>query len=342
MLPTSDNSGDSVTYSELSLIVKPASQYLQALDLFMEKQAEEFEVEIKELVQYCLINSGKRLRPILVFFSGWISDDNIEKDLVKAAAVIEFVHMASLVHDDVLDEAKIRRSETTASKKFGPNVAVLLGDALFSQALRLAAEFPVIDVCRLVSESTRRVCAGEIKQTFQQGNPKVSMSDYFRMIDLKTAELFSVSCTLGAKLSDYNEDFVSAVGLFGRHLGTAYQIYDDLIDFIGSEESIGKTLGTDINNRKYTLPIILLLERIKGKEYDHVLNEIQNADSVDINSINLYMAKNGIFEIVENYFRIEIEAANKALEIYLDNPPIKHLMELSRYFGAQINKLLVY
>ena len=120
------------------------------------------------------------------------------------------------------------------------------------------------------------------------------------------------------------------------------KIYDDLIDFIGSEESIGKTLGTDINNRKYTLPIILLLERNKGKEYDHVLNEIQNADSVDINSINLYMAKNGIFEIVENYFRSEIEAANKALERYLDNPPIKHLMELSRYFGAQINKLLVY
>ncbi len=342
MLLTSNNSGDNATYSELNLIVQPALGYLQALDSFMDEQADEFETEIQKLVQYCLNNSGKRLRPVLVFFSGWTSDDHISKDLVKAAAVIEFVHMATLVHDDVLDEAKIRRSESTASKKFGSSVAVLLGDALFSQALRLAAEFPVIDICRLVSESTRRVCAGEIKQTFQQGNPEISIEDYLRMIDLKTAELFSVSCTLGAKLSAYDDDFVGAADRFGRHLGTAYQIYDDLVDFIGSEESIGKTLGTDINNRKYTLPIILLLERAKGKDREIILNEIQNADSVDINSINLYMAKNGVFEIVENYFRGEIQAAEKALDGYFEKPPFKHLMELSSYFDTQINKLLVY
>ena len=342
MLLTSNNHEDNASYAELNQIVQPAMKYLRALDSFMNKQGGEFEEEIQELVQYCLNNSGKRLRPVLVFYSGWTLDDHVSNDLVKAATVIEFVHLATLVHDDVLDEAKIRRSESTASKKFGPGIAVLLGDALFSQALRLAAEFPVIDVCRLVSESTRRVCAGEIRQTFQQGDPTTTIDDYLRVINLKTAELFSVSCTLGAKLSDYENDFVEAAGRFGRHLGTAYQIYDDLVDFIGSEETIGKTLGTDISSRKFTLPVILLLERTKGKEREVILNEIQKADHVDISSINLYMAKNGVFEVVENYFRGEIQAAEKALAPHLGRPPVKHLMELSSYFDTQINKLLVY
>ncbi len=342
MLLTTKNHVNNSSYIELNDIEKPALPHLQALESFMDKQGGEFELEIQDLVQYCLNNRGKHLRPLLVFYSGWTLDESISAGLVKAAAVIEFVHMATLVHDDVLDKAIIRRNESTASEKFGSSIAVLLGDALFSQALRLASDFPVIDVCRLVSESTRRVCAGEIRQTFQQGDPTVSINDYFRVINLKTAELFHVSCHLGAKLSNYEDDFVEAAGSFGRHLGIAYQIYDDLADFIGSEEAIGKTLGTDINSRKYTLPIILLLERAKGKEREEILIEIQNSSKVDINSLNLHMAKNGVFEAVENYFRNELQAAEESIEDYADQPPVALLKELSTYFRAQINKLLVY
>ncbi len=132
----------------ISELVRP---HLRELTRFMNGQVLQFEPEIRELVKYCLEHSGKRIRPVLVFYSGWTSEEIIASDLVKAAAVIEFVHMATLVHDDVLDAAILRHNDFTVSQKYGPQVAVLLGDALFSQALRLASDFPSVEVCRAVS-----------------------------------------------------------------------------------------------------------------------------------------------------------------------------------------------
>src|SRR5690606_26504005 len=158
----------------------------------------------------------------------------------------ETVHLATLVHDDIMDEAEIRRNRATVARKYSNATAVLLGDALFSHAVFLATQFPTNEVCRCVAESTRKVCTGEILQTLQRGDPELSMETYLRVIDLKTAELFRAACHLGARLAGFDDDYVEASGAFGRHLGIAYQIYDDLTDLFGSQDKIGKTLGTDI------------------------------------------------------------------------------------------------
>ena len=130
-------------------------------------------------------------------------------DLVRAAAVVELVHLATLVHDDIMDSADVRRSRRTATREFGPTAAVLLGDALFAHALHLATHFPTTEVCAAVSESTRRVCAGEIVQTLGRRSTDLTPADYQRIIDLKTAELFRVSCFLGARLSGSEEGYVT-------------------------------------------------------------------------------------------------------------------------------------
>src|SRR5437868_4160116 len=162
---------------------------MMALNEFMREQVGRFEPEIRDMAAYCLDTTGKRLRPTMVFLSGWQGEEIVLDDLVRAAGVVEMVHLATLVHDDIMDRAEIRRNRRTAAREFGPDAAVLLGDALFSQALHIASQFPTTEVCRLVAESTRKVCSGEIMQTLRRRDLTISLGEYRRMIDLKTAEL---------------------------------------------------------------------------------------------------------------------------------------------------------
>jgi len=277
-LPAESPPPVSLTAASFASVFARLKPHMTALDAFLREQVAAFEPEIREMADYCIDTSGKRIRPALVFLSGWRGDAGaaaeanevgaraVSSEIVRAAAVVELVHLATLVHDDIMDEAELRRSRETAARKFGPVAAVLLGDALFAHALYLAAQFPTTEVCERVSESTRRVCAGEIVQTMRRGSARVSREDYWRIIDLKTAELFRVSCFLGARLSEASADYVEAAAQFGRHLGIAYQIYDDLADFFGDEARIGKTLGTDFASGKLTLPLIALAESLPDSE----------------------------------------------------------------------------
>jgi octaprenyl-diphosphate synthase len=232
----------------------------------LREQLVAFEPEIRAMVDYCIDTSGKRIRPTLVFLSGWQGAPRVQPELVRVAAVVELVHLATLVHDDIMDEADLRRSRMTVARKYGSPAAVLLGDALFAHALHLATQFPTTEICAAVSASTRRVCAGEIVQTLRRRSTNITRDEYWRIVDLKTAELFRVSCLLGARLAGFSDEYVEAVSRFGRHLGIAYQIYDDLVDFFGEEGRIGKTLGTDLASGKLTLPLLVLLERLSATE----------------------------------------------------------------------------
>jgi octaprenyl-diphosphate synthase len=248
---------------------------MRALDRFLRSQLGSFEPEIRDLVEYCLDVSGKRIRPSLVFVSGWRAPNRVAPALVRAAAIVEMVHLATLVHDDIMDGALLRRSRLTAARRYGSDAAVLLGDALLAHAVYLAAQFPSTEVCRVVSEATRRVCAGEITQTLRRGDTSITLADYRRIVDLKTAELFHLSCRLGSRLAGFDDSFVAAAAAFGRRLGIAYQIYDDLADFFGEEKRIGKTLGTDLAGGKITLPLLVLLEKLPKRHRAELLDEIR-------------------------------------------------------------------
>jgi octaprenyl-diphosphate synthase len=312
---------------------------MTALDAFMQEQVASFEPEIRAMAAYCLETSGKRLRPTLVFIAGWQGDGVVRSELVRAAGVIEMVHMATLVHDDIMDHADVRRSRPTAARKFGPDAAVLLGDALFAQALHVASQFPTTEVCRAVSESTRKVCSGEIMQTLHRRDMGVTMADYYRVIDLKTAELFRVSCYLGAQLAGFTPGYVQAANDYGRHLGIAYQIYDDLVDFLGEEKRIGKTLGTDLASGKLTLPLMLLLEKLPAVERAEVIAAMQAGQPLPLSASVERMRALGIATGVVSAVEEELARALSVLMPHGDLAPVPLMRQLSGLLKGQIAAL---
>lgn len=309
--------------------------HMQALDGFLGEEVSRFEPEIREHVRYCLGRGGKRLRPALVFFAGWKDSDSVPDDLVKVAAVIELVHLATLVHDDILDSAAVRHGRSTASRKFGPDTAVLLGDALFAHAVHLSTDFSNSEVCRLVSRATRRVCAGEIAQTARRGATDLSVTEYFRLIELKTAELFKVSCFLGARLGGYGDAFCEAAGRFGLNLGVGYQIYDDLTDFFGKEEDIGKTLGTDLAGGKYTLPVIRLMDKLDDDEKAAFFRDAGAGNEEKIEFWLADLVERGVHAEVVNVVLDKAEEAKAALAAFEALPPYGKLLQLSEFLKAR-------
>lgn len=312
--------------------------HVQALDICLREQVASFEPEIRAMADYCIDTSGKRIRPSLVFLSGW-RDEAVNPDLVRVAAVIELVHLATLVHDDIMDGADIRRGRDSAARSYGPEAAVLLGDALFAHALHLAAQFPTTLVCSAVAESTRKVCAGEIIQTLRRGTTEISREDYQRVIDLKTAELFRVSCQLGSHLAGYAPEFVEAAATFGRQLGIAYQIFDDLADFFGEESKIGKTLGTDLGSGKLTLPLMELADAVPPEERRIIIGEITGERAPQAEVRLKQMRELGVFSRVEHALEQELAGAEEALRPHAELPATGRLLALAQVLRHQVAKL---
>src|SRR2546429_9790051 len=181
-------------------IVEPVEPFLKAVAERLAEQVQTFDPEIASYAQYALTNQGKQLRPALVALSaGAIGEPN--DSLVTVAVIIEMVHLATLAHDDVMDEAVLRRQQPTLAANWGNQISVLLGDCLFAHALKLAASFPTTEICRAVSAATKTVCAGEILQTQRRKKFDLTREEYFKMIEMKTGELFALSCDLGAYLA---------------------------------------------------------------------------------------------------------------------------------------------
>ena len=241
-------------------IVSPILPFLAKVSARLQEQVQAFDPEISDYAQYALNNQGKQIRPALVGLAGQAIGP-LSESLVTVAVIIEMVHLATLVHDDVMDEAEVRRRRPTMAANWGNEISVLLGDCLFAHALRLAAGFPTTEVCRAVATSTQIVCSGEIRQTNQRRHFELSREDYFKVLGMKTGELFALSCELGASLSGANAHERGTMRHFGMALGTAYQIYDDCLDIFGSEAQAGKSLGTDLAHGKLTLPILIILEQ---------------------------------------------------------------------------------
>lgn len=302
-----------------------AAAFLLALEERLQAQVQAFEPVLHPIVQYAIEHSGKRLRPILVYFSGADEQGDFADELVTAAAVVELVHLATLVHDDVLDEAGLRHGQITLRSKYGINASVLVGDAIFARALELAAEFPDTMVCRKVARATRRVCAGEVEQTLTRQSLDLDLARYFRIIEGKTAELFDVSCQLGALLSGKSPHTASKLGQFGRRLGVAYQIYDDMVDVAGEEGKAGKTLGTDLASGKSTLPLLLLRNALPAQEraqLEACFGRDQQSHTVPLAA---WIQEFGVDSALETYFEEELDRAATCLSESGDDEVCKRL-----------------
>lgn len=201
---------------------------------------------------------GKRLRPILLLLSAQATG-GVNHNHRVLSAVVEMIHTATLVHDDVLDEAETRRHVATVNARWNNETSVLYGDFLFTHAFHLAASLESTKACRLIGRATNIVCEGELSQISERGNVNLDEARYLEIIDGKTAELCALCCQLGAMYAEANADTIAALEEYGRSLGMAFQIADDLLDLLGSEAVTGKSLGTDLQKQKLTLPLIRLV-----------------------------------------------------------------------------------
>jgi octaprenyl-diphosphate synthase len=264
-------------------IVEPIEPFLGIVADRLAEQVATFEPEIAPYAHYALSNQGKQLRPALVALSAGPSTQTRLEGVVTVAVIIEMIHLATLVHDDVMDDAAMRRRQPTLARNWGNQISVLLGDCLFAHALRLASSFPTTDVCQAVATATKTVCTGEILQTHRTRRPEMSREEYYRILRMKTGELFAVSCDLGGWLAGAQMPERKALRSFGLNLGTAYQIYDDCLDIFGSESAAGKSLGTDLVNGKLTLPVLIALEKAEGNRAPRLraLLDSWTSDKVD-------------------------------------------------------------
>lgn len=212
---------------------------------------------------------GKRMRPALVLLSGQCIGETNE-DHTVLGTIIEMVHTATLIHDDVLDEAETRRHVPTVNAKWSNHTSILLGDYLFAQSFRLAASLATNQACQWIGEAARLVCEGEMRQVLQRDTLDIDEATYFDILRGKTAELCRVSCELGALHSGGTKQQVDALGRFGNAIGIAFQIADDYLDLWGDDDTVGKTLGTDIEQGKMTLPLIRLL----GTSTEHTREQV--------------------------------------------------------------------
>lgn len=240
----------------------PIAPALERVEQRLQAELSSDDPRVDEVVRHGYRLGGKRLRPALVLLAGRaVGEPSAAHELL--GVVVEMIHTATLVHDDVLDEAELRRHVDTVNARWGNEKSVLLGDFLFSHAFYLAATLDEsgsgigpAEACRLIGRSTNRVCHGELQQTLSEGDLSLSKGAYYDIIDGKTAELCACCCRLGAVYAGATDEQAEAMESFGRNLGMAFQIADDLIDLTGDEATTGKTTGADLAKQKMTLPLI--------------------------------------------------------------------------------------
>jgi octaprenyl-diphosphate synthase len=319
-------------------IVEPVEPFLDSVHARLARQVDEFDPALAAYAEYALTGNGKHLRPALVALTanalGKVNDSH-----VTVAVIIEMVHLATLVHDDVMDESEIRRGRPTLATNWGNEIAVLFGDCLFAQALKLAAGFPTPEVCRAVATATNTVCSGEILQTQRRRDFKFARSEYFRVLEMKTAELFALSSELAAYLSEASAAQRAALRRFGLAFGTAYQVYDDCVDLFGSEAAAGKSLGTDLAKGKLTLPVLLLWERANAVDRARLEALIKNWQPIALPQVGALLSEYDTLvpslEIIYQY----LEKARHMLRALPESHGRACLFGLTEYLARQTSEL---
>ncbi len=243
----------------LAKVAERVQSHLDEVEMRIAQQAAAFDPAVEGYVAFAVGGRGKRLRPLVALLTGGATGA-ITSAHVDLAVIIELIHIATLVHDDILDEAERRRGQPTVNARWGNSLSVLLGDCLFAHALSLSTNFEKAEISRAIAQAAREVCSGEIIQTQRRFDLHLGIEDYRRIVEMKTGSLFAAAAELGASLNEMEPAIVRAMKSFGMKIGAAYQIYDDCLDIAGTETNTGKTLGTDLRKGKLTLPVLLLLQ----------------------------------------------------------------------------------
>ncbi len=268
-------------FSEIQTLMKSD---LEMMDSILTKRLDSNVDLINQMSQYIINSGGKRIRPLLLLLCARATNYN-GSDHYSMAVVIELIHTATLLHDDVVDASSTRRGQETSNEIWGNAPSVLVGDFLYSRAFEIMVEPNSMQIMKVLSKATNQISEGEVLQLLNIKNAKVSQSEYFEVIEEKTACLFKAACEIGGILAKSDIKTISALGIYGLHLGNAFQIIDDTLDYESDSSIIGKEIGDDLSEGKVTLPMIYALEKTSGNDKKILINAITNADSSNIDSI---------------------------------------------------------
>ena len=275
---------------------------------------------INQMSHYIINSGGKRIRPLLLLICAKATE--YEGDYhYSMAVVIELIHTATLLHDDVVDQSKTRRGHETANELWGNAPSVLVGDFLYSRAFEIMVEPNSMSIMKILSKATNQISEGEVLQLLNIKNAKVTQTEYFKVIERKTACLFKAACQIAAILSKSDQQTINALGSFGMHLGNAFQIIDDTLDYEPDSSIIGKEIGDDLSEGKVTLPMIYALEKTKKVENKILTDAINNADASNINQIVDILLNVNAFQYSRDIAKAQ---SNKALKSIAHLPDSKY------------------
>jgi octaprenyl-diphosphate synthase len=282
---------------------------------------------VVKIGQYIIESGGKRLRPLLVLLAARACGYQ-QQQHITLAAVVEFIHTATLLHDDVVDTSDLRRGKPTANNKWGNSSSVLVGDFLYSRAFQMLVSIGHIDVMGTLSNATNVIAEGEVLQLLNAKNPDVSEADYLHVILGKTAMLFEAASQTGAQLAQASNEQTEALRRFGRHLGIAFQLIDDLMDYTGDQSSMGKNVGDDLAEGKPTLPLIHAMAHAAEDERKLIRKAIRQGSCEDIDKIQSILIRCGSLDYTRARATQETQDALDCLNIVNDSPYKQSLADL--------------
>jgi octaprenyl-diphosphate synthase len=282
---------------------------------------------INQIAHYIISAGGKRIRPrLVVLFARALGFHGAERH--TAAAIVEFIHTATLLHDDVVDESSLRRGRATANALFGNAASVLVGDFLYSRAFQMMVSVDRMRVLDVLADATNVIAEGEVLQLMNMHDPDISVDDYLRVIRYKTAKLFEASARLGAVLAQAPAEVEEDCAAYGRALGTAFQLVDDLLDYEGDTQALGKNVGDDLREGKPTLPLLVAMARGSADERALIRHAIEHGEEARLSEIIQIVRRTGALEATREAARVEAQKARDCLKHLPPSPDREALLYL--------------
>jgi octaprenyl-diphosphate synthase len=295
----------------------------------MTKRAKTSVPLINELSEHIIKSGGKRLRPIILMLLSKMTSTDDSPYMIKAAVILEFIHAATLLHDDVVDMSEIRHSQDTANTIWGNKGAVLVGDFLYSRAFEMIVEIDNPKIYQILAHTTNTIAQGEVMQLMNIENVDISEESYMEIIYRKTAILFEASAKIGGVLSNINDSSVEDLGAYGKNFGIAYQLRNDYLDYFGDSSLTGKNIAEDLVEGKVTLPLIHSLKVSDDKERDVIVEKIHNPKSDNLSEINTVLKKNESDKYLEDLIDEFSNIAIECLDAYKSNDNYRALASLT-------------
>jgi octaprenyl-diphosphate synthase len=316
------------THAPTAVATDPMDAEMRQVDVVIRERLASRVALIDQISRYIVGAGGKRIRPRLVLlFSQALGFGGPER--FELAAIVEFIHTATLLHDDVVDESSLRRGRATANAMFGNAASVLVGDFLYSRAFQMMVSVNRMRVLEVLADATNVIAEGEVLQLMNMHDPDLAVEEYLRVIRFKTAKLFEASARLGAVLGGAAPAIEEACADYGRSLGTAFQLVDDLLDYEGNSDELGKNVGDDLREGKPTLPLLIAMERGSAAERALVRHAIEHGELQMLPEILTIVRRTGALDATRDAAQCQADKARDALQALPESAARTALLELS-------------